>query len=487
MFGISFEKFKNQDFVGIDLSTTSLKISHVRVSPPNKKEIISLVAENVTGVSDADIAKAISVRFHALKLKNAKIIDVLPSNLAITKNIEIPSVNPREIREIINLQAGRHTPYSREEIIVDYIDLGTYKRNYTKVLLVIVARSVVKRHFDIIEKAGVKLDRVGFAPEGFVRLSSRVFKLDAEPHPVSIIHIDDNFTDFSIAFKNKVLFVRSIPLGALHLKAEKEKSQTRFVEEIKKSFEAYQSEDIEKGTSSIVILGAVEDSQSLEVALADALHLQVKSLSYLKNLLLSAEALKNAASLASVSFLNSIAPIMSLDELKLDLVPQEIKLKKSFAERARDLVKTGIFSFIIFVLLFSLFISRIYFRGLYLKKLETKFALLDKDAKALEAKFSKIMLVKSYLSGRGFSLEILTELYKLVPLEMELVEIKFDGQGKLSIKGTAESMSVVFALVDSMEKSEFFADVKTKYTTKRKEGKKDVSDFEIIAQLEKGS
>jgi len=36
-----------------------------------------------------------------------------------------------------------------------------------------------------------------------------------------------------------------------------------------------------------------------------------------------------------------------------------------------------------------------------------------------------------------------------------------------------------------MEKSEYFKDVKTKYTTRRKEGEKDFVDFEIAALWER--
>jgi hypothetical protein len=48
-------------------------------------------------------------------------------------------------------------------------------------------------------------------------------------------------------------------------------------------------------------------------------------------------------------------------------------------------------------------------------------------------------------------------------------------------------MSVVFSFVDSMEKSKIFKDVKTKYTSKRKDGTKDVADFEITCAFEKDS
>jgi hypothetical protein len=44
-------------------------------------------------------------------------------------------------------------------------------------------------------------------------------------------------------------------------------------------------------------------------------------------------------------------------------------------------------------------------------------------------------------------------------------------------------MSTVFSFVENMGKSRYFREVKTKYTTKRQEGKKDVTDFEVNALI----
>ena len=64
------------------------------------------------------------------------------------------------LKEIIDLQAGRHTPYSREEIIIDYINIGTFRENYTKILLIIVTLSVVRRQLEILAKAGLSTEEV---------------------------------------------------------------------------------------------------------------------------------------------------------------------------------------------------------------------------------------------------------------------------------------------------------------------------------------
>jgi Tfp pilus assembly protein PilN len=81
----------------------------------------------------------------------------------------------------------------------------------------------------------------------------------------------------------------------------------------------------------------------------------------------------------------------------------------------------------------------------------------------------------------------LAQLYDILPKEIELSNIRFEEAGKFSLRGSAVSMSVVFSLVDNLEKSNYFKEVKTRYTTKRKTPSGDVTDFEIVCNLEKPS
>jgi Tfp pilus assembly PilM family ATPase len=478
-----FSKLINQEIIGIDFSGNNLKICHIRISL-NKKEVINLLNFDITGLSDIDIAKTIQGAIGALKGKMIDIIDVIPAHLVITKNIEIPSIEQREIKEILNLQAGRHTPYSREEIIVDYVDIGTYKHSYTKVLLVIVARSAIKRHYEILDRAGFKLKKVLLASEGLGWVVPKTLHLDVENTPVNIVHIDESFTDFSIVLKNKVVFIRSIPIGSLQLKNEKEIYQEKFVEELKRSLEAYLSEDIEKSPNLLILTGAEEGLKWVEGLLNNTMHLPIKSLPQTASLNLSELALGTISKLRQVSFFDLLAPVLNCEEMKIDLIPEEAKVRRSIEDRGRDLIRTGIFILTIFVLIFFILVSKIYFKSVQSHKLDSKYFKLNQEAQKLEKDFLKVGLVKNYLTSRGYSLEVLTELHNLTPDDIGLTEIRYDEE-RFSVKGTADAMSSVFSFVDKMEKSKYFKDVKTKYTTKRKDGLKDLTDFEITSLLKR--
>ncbi len=466
------------NLIGLDLSGGSLKIVSMNISS-GKTELSNLFTAGIADLDDSQISKIIRESYSKLKLRDPYVISTIPSHAIITKNIEIPSTNPKEIQEIINLQASRYTPYSREEIMVDYIEIATFKNNYTKILLIIVGRNVIKRQFEILGKAGIRLEKVVLIPEGLAWSLPKMLRLDTITLPVNVIHIDETSSDFIIVYRNRPIFIRSISIGSRQLIQEKNAYEPKFIEEIKKSYEVYQNEDIEKLPRSLVVTGAVDELEGLEAALNSTLHIQSKVVSCMKQISLTKEAAEKISKVKQISFFSVVSSLLARDEVKVDLIPEEVKLRREIEERGKDLIKTGVFLLAIFVLVFSIMISKIYFKNTYLQILNGKYEKLYTEAQRLEKQFERVTMIRDYLSKRGRSIEVLGELHDAVPMELELNDIRFEQGAKFVVKGTARSMSVVFAFVDSMEKSEYFGDVKTRYTTKRREGKRDVTDFEI--------
>jgi large-conductance mechanosensitive channel len=255
------------------------------------------------------------------------------------------------------------------------------------------------------------------------------------------------------------------------------------VDELKRSLEAYLGGDIEISPNMLILTGAEEEIKGIEALLNNTIHLPVKTLFYSSIFNISELARGVMFKARQTSFFDVIAPILNCSEMKIDLVPEEARVRRSIEERGKDLIKTGIFILTIFIVTFFILASKIYFKGAQLNKLESKYSAINREAQTLEKDLAKVGLVKNYLTSRGYSLEVLTELHSLVSDDIELNEIRYDGD-KFSVKGTADAMSSVFSFVDRMEKSKYFKDVKTRYTAKRKDGLKDVTDFEIVALTE---
>ena len=477
-------RFGTKTFVCLDFASDSLRIA-VASGTARKKEIVYLASHNISGLSEAQISEIVRMTVNQLQLVDPVVVANISSGITITKNIEIPSKDPREIKEIINLQAIRHTPYSRQEIIIDYIDIGIYRQSYTKILLVIVTREAIKRQLDILNLTALNIERITLSAEAMGCLCIKCLKLESPDSPIAVVNVDSVSSDFTIILKGKPVFARSIPYGASQVAVENKVYGPKFIDEIKKSLEAYQGEDIEASPNSLVVTGAIEGLKGLEVELNNVLRMPCRVISYKEQLPIAKNALEASSNAADTSFVNCIAPLLCLDAMKVDLSPDEIKLKRTIESRGRDVIKTGICVTAIIFLACGILLSKMYFKSAYLKSLAAKYDSVKKDSQRLETLFKKIKILRDYLSKRGYSLEVLSEINSIIPKEAYLDNLKVDDGGNISIKGSSETTSAVFSLVDALEKSEYLMNVKTKYTTKRKQENKDMTDFEIVGIIER--
>ena len=173
-----------------------------------------------------------------------------------------------------------------------------------------------------------------------------------------------------------------------------------------------------------------------------------------------------------------------IEDLVLDLVPEEKKLRQAVEQRGKEIVNVGIYSMIILCLLCAIFVSQLYFRKLQIDILNRRFEPMRQEAKSLEVSFRQIQTIRNYLIGRGKSVESLTEIYRMLPPEIYLSEVKFENREKFAMKGSSLSRDSIFTLVGEIEKSTLFKNVQTKYVSGRTEEGKEFSDFEIVTSFE---
>ena len=467
-----------QNLVGVEVDEDHIKIAFIRQSSL-RREVAAVVSRQIRGLSDDDVVVFVRQTLQDLKLKDARIYLTAPLYQLITRSIEIPSVDPVEIREIVNLQANRHTPYARSEIIVDMLIIGLVRENYTKVLLVIAPKELVNRQTQIVERAGLKLEKIFFPPEGIALACSRIIEEGSFESVTAVAHIDFSFTTFFMIQQGKILFVRGIPIGASHLVEEREIYHDRFADELQKSLEAYTSDEMGPPPKSVIATGSFGDIQALDEILTETLNVPVKRQLYYNYFSASDAAKSTMVSARQVSYFNVVSSVLLFDKMKVDLTSEEKKLQKKLEERGKEMFKTGILTLLLLSLVFAGFLTKVATKKTYLQQLTARYHPVREEAKNLEAMFSKTQGIKDFLTSRGVALETLSELYQATPLEIRLTGIKYDENGKYTIKGTSTLKASIFTFVANLEKSDVFKTVKTKYVTSRNDNGMDVADFEI--------
>jgi len=467
---------KSNEWIAISLSDDVLKVAYVK-GTANAVRIVNALAQNVKGLTEENLFKTVQSALRNFPTKTTPVCLAISSSLITTKNIEIPSIDHEEIKSIVNLQAGRHTPFSREEIQIGYINIGVYKSNYTKVLLVIANRAVLKKQLGLMDKAGIKVEKVLFVPEGVAAFYSFVLGVNKEHSPVGIIDVGKETTEFIVTLRGAAIVSRHIPMGKADLLKEGAPAREKLLKELEKTIESYQGEDIEQPPTKYILTSDDKDMKEIQDALRLTFKWVVDIVPYVDHVKVSSGVLKHLGN--DHSFLDVVSSCVKASDAEVNLMPEDVQIQKTIEAQGKELFKTAILGFILLILVAGIFGVKIYFKNAYLDRLKKDYKGNREEVMALEQRSIETRIIQNYLSSRLVSLDIINELYKNVPTEMYLTNIYMDDEGRVIVQGISDIASLVFNLGTVLKESPLFKSVDIKSMTAKKDRGKDVSSFEI--------
>ncbi len=483
---------KSSETILIELSDSRIKIVSLSESQGNLT-VESVAQKSVVGLSDQDVAAFIAQYYKKQNIKSKQLVCAIPSGYLISKNVDMPSSDPEEIKKIIDLQAGRYTPYSREEIVIDYLSSSKPGQHYTNVLLIIVHRKNIDRLLKISELAGLEVSRIVCASEAMALICDQVRQRILQKNSaVTGIHVAEEQIDLIFSDQGQLVFARSIPVGFRHFSAGKESADADFAKELDQSFSAYQSQGIGQPVELVAFSGLAKQLASLEgtikssVPYASASSLVFEMIPEEKEFHLSDEALAACKNDPEVSFFSVIASVWMLKSLKLDFVPKEVKLRKKVQEGSRDIIALGVLLMTLILLICVFLGVQIYLKKDIIKRLESINVKTSDQAKTLEQASTKSRVLRNLLDSRGKGLYVFEKISTVIGEDIYLASFSFDKDDIIKLAGTADSMSRVFAFVTELEESQYFKDVKTNSTKSRRQGQREVADFEIECTFSEG-
>ncbi|MBL8012881.1 MAG: pilus assembly protein PilM [Candidatus Omnitrophica bacterium] len=475
---------QDQDYLSVSLTEQSVKVAQVKSSGV----VVKVVRKEVSSASVEAFTSQLSAALKGFNTKKMRVLCVIPASVATTKNIEVPSVDPEEIKSIINLQAARHTPLSREEILVGHINLGSYQTNYTKVLLVIVNRSVVRDRLKVLEGVGLDVYKVVFEPEGIARFYAKAMASRKDSAPVGIIDVGPMSTTLVIQSRLTAVMCRSIPIGTGELGFGGAETRDKLVAEIKTSLDSYREEDVDKQPANFVLTSAQTIVKDLQQSLAAAVGVPIQVSPFI-DLVKFGGGLKKTVEkdFAEDSLTDILAVAATEPRCEVNLMPEEILLKRNVERQSREAMVAGVLVVLILFLAGFILGAKNYFKETFLKQnLKAKFSGQHEKVLALEDEMRKTKLIRGILDSRLNSLEALRGLYAVVPNDIYLNSVNQSEDGLITINGIAETTSRVYAFVSTLSESKIFNGVKTKSTSGKKDRGKDMIAFEIEFVLNQG-
>ncbi len=477
------------DRVAVSFSDQHLKLAHAR-QEGGKTVFQGIASKPIEQASDDDISLYLMETLAKAQALNPRVVCTVSSKFFISKNVEIPSTNRDEIAKIIDLQAGRFTPYSRDEIVIDFLFKEAAEvQHYTSVLLIIIHRKVVERYLSILEKARIPVHQVTIAAEGMSGIYSRMAGEGPEGEAVAGVHIGEDCSDLVITDKGQIIFVRNLAAGAQALLENPETGSPEFLNELNKSLTAYQDQGIGSPVRHLVLTGVMEDLspvvQAIQTScpLLETAHAVIKPAVALDYFNLTEKASAELAAEKKISFFEVLSSLAAGGPPKIDLTPQEAKLKRRFRQSSKDMMTLGVLIMTIFLIVSSFLAGKIYIKNVLYDKLDAMHQSIGQEARILEGISTKNRVVRQLLENRGKGLWVFGIVSEIIGEDVYLSNFSYQEDGKVVLVGTAQSMSKVFAFVTQLEESNYFSNVKAKQTKSRREGSADVADFEIEAML----
>ena len=481
-----FDRESRKPVVVVEIGNDWLKIAESRPSAKGwcitKAKFLRLA--DIKGPLKDAIIKV----FKEMKLGTRSVITYLPRHLVNVRILELPSVDPREIDDMVNLQVGKQTPYAKEEIVSAHRMIDASREGYMKMMLVIAKRNVVTERMDTLEASGVTVEKVALSSEGVYNWFKAAYMPGLGQYfeqSIVLIDIDSNYSDFIAIRKGRPVFTRNIFIGAGNMVENRAEWQEKFIEELTRSMERYRSEDKAAKVARIFLSGAARGIQDLDKLLSARLDIPAEMTNPTRNLHIkkSVGILPDEDfSMVSPSALFGIA--INHRDIELDLTPEEARIHKLMEEKRKSLTVMGILILSSAMLLSSFLLAGIYTKNIYLGELKSKISKIGKTADEARQMRMRIDLVEKRLDANGSTINILYEIERLTPGEIYFTNINIEEKKQAILKGRALAMSDVFRFVTTLENSPYFKNAKTTYTTTKKEKDVEYADFEIIGTYE---
>jgi Tfp pilus assembly PilM family ATPase/Tfp pilus assembly protein PilN len=474
---------KQTEVVTVEIDDMCLKMAHGKRTD-GKATVSKVRILSGKALSDDEISSAIGRFFEDVKFEKGEVISVIPSRFGIYKNVEVPSIDEGEICQIVDLQAGAHTPYPKNEIVIDHINVGVFHERYTKILLVIFKKDVISRRYDLIKKAGYKTEKAVLAAEAEAGIFFEAIPSRKPGEVTAIVDVDISFSNFTVIYGGKTIYMRSIPSGIKELSENKADGMTLFCQEVKKSLEAYQASNVEDAPSRIFFIGKKDIVDVLAANFRDAgegpeaVGFDISS----ETSWLASGKLEVAD---DVSAFSVVSPVLDLGKSRLDLTPEDVRVRREIEKKSKEAMKFGVLAMTVLLLFCAALLSNLMLKNMYLNKLEKSYVSENEEVSKLNAVMDSTSRVKKIIAEKGVGLSGMALLFRSMPSEVFLTSVDFREGNVFTFTGTADSMSMVFSLVTELENSASFKDVKVDFTRSRRQSGKEVADFGLTLKYER--
>ncbi|MEI6969970.1 MAG: hypothetical protein WCL44_00505 [bacterium] len=404
---------------------------------------------------DDEFMRGLAADIHKLRLGNNPVLACLPRQVVNVRLLEVPSTDPSEISGMVELQVGKQTPYSRDEIVADYRVIGAGREGHTRIMLIMVQQSIMRQRFRLLEEAGLEVTGMTVSSEGMLNWYKMIQAGRTGKGGVVLLDVDSGYSDLGIVVKGQLVLTKSILVGARQLEQAPEKWRETLAREIENAIDAYRGEaGANAPIESLVVSGAEAGIAGLDAVLGERLKLAAQSLDSLQNV-------KKGPGLPDLKSETcrgvSLTPLVSMaldpGAMEFSLVPEPVKMRRDLEVKARGLTAMGTLVLTVGVLLSVMAIVLMHQRLEVVMDLRARLNETEAQVAKVNRMSDTIGTIMARLDSTRAPVNILLELARQTPPAVVYDSIGFESEVSLILKGRARSFPDVDLLRQNLELS----------------------------------
>ena len=427
--------------------------------------------------------ETLSNTLQKMHVKAREAILLLPRHLVTARMLRIPATDPDEVSRMVRLQAGRQTPYSKEEVVSGYRVIDTDPQGYSRVLLVIARRVLITDRIQALADAGITAVGVGISTEGLITWLER--SRDTSAEVLAVLNVDAGYAELAVFEYGSLVYTKAILIGAAHIGDDRAKWIPEIAREVQGALTRYKTDTNSTGATRLAVCGALHDDEDLVRLLGEHTRMNVDSLGALDKQPVSHPGKsKKGFDERLVSPVAVLGTAVAGEAPEADLMLPDLRISHVMDQRRGQLTAMGGLTIILVTLLSGLMLLGLYKRDMVLKRLDEQLGELAPRAERVRSMRSQMLLMQRRLDARRRPVTLFAELHRVTPETIRVSWLTIDDNQGVSIRGNARSMNQVVAYVSTLESSDYFANVKTTYTSQKETQRGNVAEFQINCRYE---
>lgn len=243
--------------LGVDIGTTNLKIAQVTTKgEAHYLDTYGLVniPFDINVASDDSVAKIAEILKKLVQhagVTTDQIVASLPNSSVFTSVIEMPKLNPEELKKAVEFEAKKYVPLPMTECTLSWTSIETKPDGRSTVLITAVPNVVLNGYLRIFSLANLKPFALEIESLALIRSI-----IGNDPHTNLVIDIGAKATHLSITEKGNLVLTRNVRIGGETITAkiaDALKISRARAEQFKKDFGLTQSSVIPEAIRQILM------------------------------------------------------------------------------------------------------------------------------------------------------------------------------------------------------------------------------------------